>query len=185
MTPAQEPARGGGGAGVMALFPDLEGYWFSVLEDDARALAIYLRHYSSSKARGSRAPIPLRGNAAKFVGPGASMVLLSAASDALFVWRKQDYRKDEQIGVECSIFRNEGHVRSSDLIREADALAWSRWPGERHFTFVDDAKVRSINPGACFKRAGWKACGRNADGRLTILEILPAPAEQRAAGAVS
>jgi hypothetical protein len=27
--------------------------------------------------------------------------------------------------------------------------------------------------GYCFKQAGWRACGRNADGRLTILELLP------------
>lgn len=160
-------------AAAAVLFPDLEGHWFSVREDDPRALALYLRHYSSSKARGLRSPTPLRGNAAKFVGPGASLVLLTAASDAVFVWRKQEYRADGQVGIECSIFRNESAVLSSDLIREADALGWNRWPGERHFTFVDDAKVRSSNPGACFQRAGWRVCGRNQDGRLTILEIFP------------
>ncbi len=77
------------------------------------------------------------------------------------------------MGIECLIFRNEGPILSSTLIREADELAWARWPGERHFTYVWDAKVRSTNPGFCFKRAGWHPCGRNADGRLTILEILP------------
>lgn len=160
-------------SGLPVLFPDLDGHWFAVLEDDRRALALYLRHYSSTKARGNRAAVPLRGNAAKFVGPGASMVLLTTTADAVFVWRKQEYRKDGQVGVECSIFRNESPILASELIREADALAWKRWPGERHFTFVDDAKVRSTNPGACFKKAGWRTCGRNADGRLTILEILP------------
>lgn len=159
-----------------ALFPDMGGQWFSVLEDDPRALALYLRHYSSQKARGRRGVTPLRGNGAKFVGPGASIVLLTAASDALFVWRKQDYRKDGQLGVECSIFRNEGHALSSHLIGEADEIAWRRWPTERLFTFVWDDKVRSINPGYCFKKAGWRVCGRNADGRLTILDILPTTA---------
>jgi hypothetical protein len=52
-------------------------------------------------------------------------------------------------------------------------LAWQRWPGKRLFTYVWDAKVKSANPGYCFKKAGWQHCGRNADGRLTILEKLP------------
>ncbi len=68
-----------------SLLPDLDGHWFSVREDDRRALGLYLRHYSSSKARGSRTPTPLRGNAAKFVGPGSSLVLMTPGSDALFV----------------------------------------------------------------------------------------------------
>lgn len=160
-------------AAAAVLFPDLAGHWYSVREDDPRALAMYLRHYSSSKARGLRGPVPLRGNAAKFVGPGASLVLLTPGTDALFVWRKQQLRADDQTGVECSIFRNEGPLLSSDLIREASGLAWQRWPGERLFTYVWDAKVRSVNPGYCFKMAGWRVCGRNADGRLTILEIRP------------
>lgn len=71
------------------------------------------------------------------------------------------------------MFRNEGAGLSSDLIREADSLAWQRWPVARHFTYVDDSKIQSRNPGYCFLQAGWRRCGRNADGRLTILEIYP------------
>lgn len=171
---------------MTSLFPDMAGHWFSVSEDDERALAMYLRHYSSGKARGGRSRAPLRGNAAKFVGPGASIVLMTASVDALFVWRKQDYRKDAQEGIECSIFRNESPLRSSELIREADEIAWRRWPGERHFSFVWDAKVatgaqRGRNRiGWCYRKAGWSVCGRNADGRLTILEILPQQMEATA-----
>src|SRR5262245_33266766 len=128
------------------LLPDLDGHWFAIRADDPRALALYLRHYSSAKARGLRTPRPLRGNAAKFVGPGAALCLLTTRSDALFVWRKQAYRRDSQTGVECWIFRNESPFLSSDLIREASELAWQRWPGERLFTFVWDARVRSTNP---------------------------------------
>jgi hypothetical protein len=45
-----------------------------------------------------------------------------------------------------------------------------------------------VNPGATFKHAGWTACGRNADGRLTILERLApspldgSPSSSRASG---
>lgn len=144
-----------------ALFPDLKGHWFSVGGGDPRALALYLRHYSSSKSRGLRAPVPLRGNAAKFVGPGASLVLLTATADAVFVWRKQLHRADEQGGVECSIFRNESPIRSSELIREACEIAWARWPGERLFTYVWDAKVKTAEQkgrataGWCYRKAGW------------------------------
>jgi hypothetical protein len=34
---------------------------------------------------------------------------------------------------------------------------------------VSDRKVRSSNPGACFKLAGWKRKGRSADNRKTLL----------------
>jgi hypothetical protein len=75
--------------------------------------------------------------------------------------------------VNCAIFRNEGQRLSSDLILAAEEMAWRRWPGERLFTYVWDAKVKSVNPGYCFKMAGWTSCGRNKDGRLTILEKWP------------
>lgn len=102
------------------------------------------------------------------------MVLLTVNCDALFVWlRNTVARFDDQEGINCAVFRNEGSVLSSDLIREADDLAWQRWPGVRHFTYVADEKIKSVNPGYCFLRAGWQRCGRNANGRLTILERLP------------
>jgi len=99
------------------------------------------------------------------------MVLLSQCGRALFVWlRNTVERYDGQTGVNCTVFRNEGAGLSSELIQEADELAWQRWPGLRHFTYVDDAKIRSSNPGYCFLQAGWRRAGRNMDGRLTILE---------------
>jgi len=102
------------------------------------------------------------------------MVLLTASCDALFVWHHPVMaRLSGQEGVNCTIFRNESPVLSSELIREACKLAWQRWPGARLFTYVADAKIRSTNPGACFKKAGWRRCGRNATGKLTILELLP------------
>jgi hypothetical protein len=41
-----------------------------------------------------------------------------------------------QRGVNCAVFRNESSVLSSELIREACGLAWTRWPGERLYTYV-------------------------------------------------
>ena len=71
--------------------------------------------------------------------------------------------------MECSIFRNEGPWLSSELVRQADAIADFAWPGERHYTYVNAQKIRSVNPGYCFKKAGWCQCGETRGG-LVILE---------------
>ncbi len=76
-------------------------------------------------------------------------------------------------GVCCAVFRNESPVLSSELIREAEQLAWARWPHARLYTYVNPRKIKSVNPGFCFKRANWRECGHTAGG-LVILEKLPA-----------
>jgi hypothetical protein len=103
-----------------------------------------------------------------FCGPGEKMVLLTEREDALFVWRKFIDDSGQQ-GVNCAIFRNESGILSSLLIREAMLHAWRRWPGERLYTYVNPRKIRSSNPGCCFKMAGWKVCGVSKGG-LAILE---------------
>jgi hypothetical protein len=160
-------------AASAVLFPDLEGHWFSVSDADPRAAAILRRHYSARR-NGAK------GKSDNFVGPGEKIVLLTARCDALWVWRAERFRMDAQTGISCSVFRNESPILSSELIREADEIAWKRWPGLRHFTYVWPSKIRSSNPGFCFLRAGWSKCGTNADGRLTILEIYPP--DERAEG---
>ena len=107
---------------------------------------------------------------------GEKMVLLTLACDALFVWRKF-VSMDEQDGVNCAVFRNESGALSSDLIREAVGLAWARWPGERLYTYVNPAKVKSTNPGYCFQMAGWRKCGLTKGG-LVVLELLPPAADE-------
>lgn len=119
-------------------------------------------------------------------------MLLTANADAAFVWRKFSGNPEMiekygwQTGIGCAFFRNEGPVRSSELIREAVDIAWRRWPGQRLFTFVEDAKVATAGQagrnkaGWCYRKAGWRVCGRNADGRLTILELLPPALEASA-----
>jgi len=148
-----------------------EGHWATVHDGDSRALAIFKRHYSYRR----RAHGQARGSPT-FVGQGEKMVLLTLDVSALFVWQRSTVeRRDEQKGIRCSVFRNEGSLLSSSLIEEACQLAWARWPKQRFFTYVWDSKVKSVNPGYCFKMAGFKPCGRNKDGRLTILERLWEP----------
>ena len=106
-----------------------------------------------------------------FVGPGEKLVLRTWECDAIWVWRKfiDDSGQD---GINCAIFRNESNHRSSDLVRQADRIADHCWPGERHYTYVDAEKITSVNPGFCFKAAGWRTCGRTKSGKV-VLERVP------------
>ena len=137
------------------------GTWIAVSDGDARARALYLRHYSCRHYADNR-------RRTIFVGPGEKMVLLTLECDALFVWRKF-ISDDGQDGVNCAVFRNEGPKLSSALVLEAEQLAWQRWPNERLYTYVDPKKIRSTNAGYCFKAAGWRVCGHSQRG-LVILE---------------
>lgn len=142
-----------------------DGHWLSASDGDARARALYERHYSCHHyADGRKRTI--------FVGPGEKMLLMTMNCDALFVWRKF-ISADGQQGVNCAVFRNESPIQSSLLIREAVAFAWRRWPGERLFTYVAADKVKSSNPGYCFIKAGWQKCGLTKWNKLLIFELLP------------
>lgn len=102
-------------------------------------------------------------------GPGERIILITPDNDALFIWKKEKYRLDGQIGINCSVFRNESQELSSKLIIQAEAIALARWPGQRMFTYVDAKKINSPNPGYCFKMAGWRQCGISSK-NLIILE---------------
>lgn len=152
------------------LFPELAGTWRYAIDGDHAGRELYRRHYSARQYRDGRRP-------RLFVGPGEKLVLVTHDGRALFVWRRFNDDSGQQ-GVNCAVFRNEGHaLRSSELIREADAVAWDRWPGERLYTYVDPGAIRSSNPGYCFKVAGWRWCGRTKGGHgrpvLDILECRP------------
>ncbi len=157
----------------------IDGNWIAVRDGDDRLHSIYERHYSSRSHRLSRRHWK---NWKRICPPGEHLILLTSNCDALFGWVKEQVRDDGQVGVNCFVFRNEGQSQSSDLIREADELAWQKWPQERLFTYVDGektAKRRSKNsrPGECFLQAGWHYVMdgitpyRSAKG-LYLLEIL-------------
>ncbi|MBU0517287.1 MAG: hypothetical protein KJ621_21235 [Proteobacteria bacterium] len=139
-------------------------HWYLSRDGDDTCRGIFDRHYSRYFYADGRKP-------KLFVGPGEKTVLVNADGSALFVWRKFIDASGQQ-GVNCAVFRNESDVQSSELIREADAIAWDRWPGERLYTYVNGAKIRSSNAGCCFKKAGWGKCGTTKGG-LLIFERLP------------
>ena len=136
--------------------------WVPILDGDDDARTLFDRHYSRARYADGRTP-------KLFVGPGQKLVLSTPCRRALFVWRK--FKSDNgQDGINCAVFRNEGAGLSSNLIREADMIADRKWPGERHYTYVNASKVGSQNPGYCFMRAGWRKCGITKVNRLLILE---------------
>lgn len=138
------------------------GLWTEVYDANPTALALFTRHYSFRRNRNMSDP--------RFAGPGEKMLLLTADARALFVWRKF-ISKDNQQGVNCAVFRNESAYLSSDLIVAAMILAWSRWPGQRLYTYVNPRKIRSSNPGCCFLKAGWRRCGITKTRKLIVLEF--------------
>lgn len=147
--------------------------WLDVLDGNDTARAIFERHYSAKKVR------PKRRNGAEklIVGPGDKLLMLLPDAMALCVWRREQHRRDGQDGVECAVFRHEGGHVASVILRAAMDRAWSRWPGERLFTFVDPREVvptiRAGRPtwGHCFYQAGFTFAGITK-ARLHVLECL-------------
>lgn len=125
------------------------------------------RHYSRRKP-----------GSPQFMPPGQTIVLVSEDRLAVFGW----WRPHPSSGIRamnnldgwtCTIFRNESAILSSELILDAESAIGEAGYGcgpDGLLTYVWDSKVRSINPGFCFKRAGWRTVGRSADGRKTLLQ---------------
>jgi hypothetical protein len=142
-------------------------YWFRTTKFDPAACALADRHYSRRKI-----------GSPQFMPPGQTIVLTTWLEDAVFGW----WRPDPKSGIKamnnldgwtCTIFRNEGRIRSSDLIRDAElAIQTFGYDCGKDglLTYVWDTKIKSNNPGCCFKKAGWKAVGRSADNRKTLLQ---------------
>ena len=74
-------------------------------------------------------------------------------------------------GWTCSLFRNESEYLSSELILQAERELVARYDcgPSGMLTYVWDRKVRSNNPGYCYKVAGYVKMGRSADNRKTLL----------------
>ncbi len=139
--------------------------WYAIKDGNPSALAMYKRHYSRYVYQDGRKPN-------RFVGPGERMVLMTSDQSALFVWRKFKSMNNQE-GINCAVFRNEGKHLSSRLILDAEYFAQERWRGQRMYTYVNVNKIQSSNAGYCFKVAGWQQCGITKTRKLLILEKLP------------
>ena len=137
--------------------------WWVTRDGDKTCLAMYEKHYSAYHYKDGR-------KRSQFIGPGEKLVLRTSRADAVFAWR--NFIDDSgQTGINCAVFRNESQHKSSELIRQADAIADCIWPNQRHYTFVNSKRVRSSNPGFCFIMAGWRRCGTTKSGLLIFERV--------------
>ena len=138
--------------------------WTRTKKFDSECAAMADRHYSRRTV-----------GSPQFMPPGQTIVL--KAPNAVFGWWRPDPSKGfkQMNGLEgwtCTIFRNESTAKSSEMILEAE-FALTEFAGadcgpDGMITYVWDKRVRSSNPGCCFKIAGWKVAGKSADKRKTL-----------------
>src|ERR1051326_7323811 len=110
--------------------------------------------------------------ARQFCYSGRKLVLRNYEGTVLFVWMYPDpaMRMDAQTGYNCAMFRNESPRRSSEIILEAEQMAFEKWGPNRLYTYVDASKIKSANPGYCFKMAGWKQVGCSKSGKILLVK---------------
>ncbi len=130
---------------------------------DQECRAIADRHYSR-RTIGAR----------QFCYAGRKLVLRNAEGTLLFVWMFPDptMRLDGQTGYNNAIFRNESERLSSEIILEAERMAFEKWGPNRMYTYIDPKKVKSPNPGYCFKMAGWHFAGYSKRGKHLLVKEL-------------
>lgn len=139
--------------------------WHITHKFDRDAASLADRHYSRGMI-----------GSPQFMPPGQTLVLLAVWHDAVFGWWRPHpdsgiIAMNKLDGWTCTIFRNEGQYLSSNLILDAEGILSDQYTcgPDGMITYVYDAKVRSTNPGYCFRMAGWDIRGRSADGRKTRL----------------
>ncbi|RXZ84444.1 hypothetical protein EBB07_00005 [Paenibacillaceae bacterium] len=137
------------------------GPWMVTHKGDQSCRLLADRHYSRQTI-----------GSPQFTRPGRNLVLRTAWGDA--VWVSWDGIRDDGLRAwECTIFRNESRHLSSDMIHAAVNATIDRWgtlPSDGMITYVAADKVRSVNPGCCFKAAGWETIGRSKVKGLLLLQ---------------
>lgn len=132
----------------------------SPVDEECRRLAD--RHYSRQTP-----------GASEFASNGRKVVLRDSEGLVLFAWVFSAWpRWDGQRGYNNVVFRNESSRRSSLIILEAEQRAVQTWGPGPAFTYIDPAKVQSVNPGYCFKMAGWVFVRRSTKGKHLLTKDL-------------
>ena len=71
----------------------------------------------------------------------------------------------------CSIFRNESNYLSSKMISQAESVTrfiFGDPPSGGFISFINKNKIKSENPGYCFKMAGWTKIGKTKSGLIVL-----------------
>lgn len=112
----------------------------------------------------------------QFMPPGETLVLITRDGLAVYGWWRPhpDSGLKAMNGLDgwtCTIFHNESQVLASVLIAEAEQ-ALVQVKGQCGpsglITYVENRKVRSVNPGYCFAKAGYTKQGWSADRRKRL-----------------
>lgn len=120
--------------------------WDVCTKFNKEAVALADRHYSRRKV-----------GSPQFMPPGQTLVLLG--DQAVWGWWRPHpdsgiVAMNKLDGWTCTIFRNEGPTQSSTMILAAEAILAERigeCGPDGMLTYVWDKRVRSANPGYCFK----------------------------------
>lgn len=108
-----------------------------------------------------------------YTRPGRNLVLRTA--DGMAVWVSWKGIRDDGLDAwECTIFRNETNILSSLMINaavRATIAEWGDMPPDGFITYVAADKIRSVNPGFCFKKAGFVQIGRSKKRGLILLQL--------------
>lgn len=146
-----------------------ESPWRLSWRADPAVRAIADRHYNRQKV-----------GAPQFVPPGRCLVLKTADLSAAWTvsWPFAAYAHHAWAGAWVnSLFRNEGRILSSDLIRWAVAHTRATWPEVPELgiiSFVDPEKTAPKEvPGWCYLRAGWSHVGFTETEHLLAFQQLP------------
>jgi len=138
------------------------GHWMVTHKGDRSCRLLADRHYSRQTV-----------GHPMFTRPGRNLVLRTADGMATWVtW--YGIRDDGLQAFECTIFRNETSILSSELIKDAVTATkaeWGKFPKDGMITYVAADKIRSTNAGYCFKRAGWKRIGESKKRGLVLLQF--------------
>ena len=114
--------------------------------------------------------------ARQFLYSGRKLVIRNPEGTLLFAWLYPDVamRLDNQSGYNCAIFRNQSNLLSSEVILKCEKMATEKWGPNRFYTYVNPSKIKSGNPGYCFKCAGWKKIGISKRGLHLLAKENPA-----------
>jgi len=127
----------------------MTGLWTRSWRADPRGAALADRHYDRQKI-----------GAKQFVPPGSCVVWAGAWINSLF--------RNEGAGLSSALIRAAVRASIDEFAAKGVAIPWRGM-----VTFVDSRKVRSRNPGYCFKVAGFIRVGETKDEGLLAFALHP------------
>lgn len=89
-------------------------------------------------------------------------------------WPKDGIRRDGQNGYNNTLFHRSAGCPylASEIVLVAEQAVVEHWGEGRAYTYIDADKVRSVNPGYCYKMAGWKQVGISKSGKPLLEKSL-------------